>query len=259
MSDNICSCGGPLPCPQRAAIERASASAHYGVEANGGPTEGRKARWLDALTLPVGNRTMEQHRVETVSRAIALADIEGAALWERLKRARLEAERLKAERDQECAHTALSLIYLRERDEARAEVERLTAEVERVKNLVCDREDIIIERDATIERVKDACDRRSRLLDETLNGRNEARAAIRRVRAVMDDVPGRHGWITVFKVRAALDAPTESAELAACQDRHPAGKYLPTFMNEVPNLDASWDATCGHCVGIQAAFDRRAE
>ena len=41
---------------------------------------------------------------------------------------------------EECDHTALSRMYRRERNDARAEVER-------VKNLVCDREDSIIEKD----------------------------------------------------------------------------------------------------------------
>jgi len=50
----------------------------------------------------------------------------------------------------ECDHTALSRMYRRERNDARAEVER-------VKNLVCDREDLIIERDAALARVEAVC------------------------------------------------------------------------------------------------------
>jgi len=38
-------------------------------------------------------------------------------------------------------------------------IERLTGEAQRLKGLVCDREDTIIERDATIERVKALADR----------------------------------------------------------------------------------------------------
>jgi len=100
-------------------------------------------------------------------------------------------------------------------------VDDARAEVERVKDLVCDREDTIIEQDAKIERLEAE--------------RDAARAVID-----MRDLRTERLQVNIWdhEVRAALDAPTESTELAACRERHPVGKALP---------------------GVQAAFDRRAE
>ena len=67
--------------------------------------------------------------------------------------AHLEIERLKAELAGPCAHTALSRIYLEERDEARATIAERDASIAQLATrLAAD------DQDATIERVRALCD-----------------------------------------------------------------------------------------------------
>ena len=122
-----------------------------------------------------------------------------------------------------------------------ADMERLAAEVERLKDLVCDREDSIIERDATIERMgkvgADAialltkerdealalvADLQTGLVSSLTTGgrlrvqRDEARATIERLWAQLNEatnVPER-GWCTCARCTHYRDVAASVAAKA---------------------------------------------